>query len=42
LVVSGAVASAAVLLLLELHRPFDGLIRIPSTPIQAALADSAN
>jgi hypothetical protein len=42
LVVSAAVASAAVLLLLELHRPFDGLIRIPSTPLQMALAGSAN
>lgn len=42
LVVSAAVASAAVLLLLELHGPFDGLIRIPSTPILNALADSAN
>jgi len=42
LVVSAAVASAAVLLLLELHGPFDGLIRIPSTPLEMALAGSVN
>jgi hypothetical protein len=42
LVVSAAVASAAVLLLLELHRPFDGLIRIPSTPLEVALGRAPN
>jgi nitric oxide reductase large subunit len=30
--------SGAIFLILELDRPFDGLIRIPSTPLRDALA----
>jgi len=38
LFVSALSVSCAILLILEMYRPFEGLIQIPSTPLSAALA----
>jgi hypothetical protein len=42
LIVSAVAVCGAVLLLLELYTPFEGLIQIPSDPLRIALGQSAN
>lgn len=42
LLISGMAVSGAILLILELYSPFEGVIRISSAPLRAALTQLGN